>query len=150
MPFVLRIARRGLVNFKTSSSDYRNIHETNIRNKLSLFVIIFCKLKHFVLKGVSLQCNHSLVHTSLWLLLWEIEEVQAAAAILHTYYSTVTIHICDGEENSRCLVKLCVHYTWSHIYKFVAPWARSSANVDIFAIISQLLLLDNDISKGNR
>ena len=82
-------------------------------------------------------------YLQVWLLLlWEIEEVQAAEW---------QQHICDGEENSRCLVKLLcvVHYTWSHIYKFVAPWAWSSVTYVrryICHNISIILLFVNDIS----
>ena len=84
-------------------------------------------------------------YLQVWLLLlWEIEEVQAAAEWQQQ-------HICDGEENSRCLVKLLcvVHYTWSHIYKFVAPWARSSVTYVCRYFchnISIILLFVNDIS----
>ena len=104
----------------------------------------------FLKEGVSLQCNHSLdtstYYLQVWLLLlWEIEEVQAAAEWQQQQ------HICDGEENSRCLVKLLcvVHYTWSHIYKFVAPWARSSVTYVCRYFchnISIILLFVNDIS----
>ena len=93
----------------------------------------------------SLIRDTSTYYLQVWLLLlWEIEEVQAV--------EWQQQHICDGEENSRCLVKLLcvVHYTtWSHIYKFVAPWARSSVTYVCRYFchnISIILPFVNDIS----
>ena len=105
----------------------------------------------FLKEGVSLQCNHSLeilVHTTYKSGCCYCEKLRKSKQRRN---GSSSIYASDGEENSRCLVKLLcvVHYTWSHIYKFVAPWARSSVTYVCRYFchnISIILLFVNDIS----
>ena len=106
----------------------------------------------FLKEGVSLQCNHSLdtstYYLQVWLLLlWEIEEVQAAAEWQQQQ------HICERwwrkfplfGEAAMC----CPLYLKPYLYKFVAPWARSSVTYVCRYFchnISIILLFVNDIS----